>query len=78
MMEKLAELIWKILEPRMEEVIANAYKQGGEDIIRRFAFVYDKIAETAKTDAYADAGAIDIDDLDVELSQTIFEELENV
>lgn len=74
-MEKLAELIWKILEPRMEEVITKAYRQGGEDIIRRFAFVYDKVAETAKADAYADAGAIDFDELDEELSQTVFEEL---
>ena len=77
-MEKLAELIWKILEPRLDDVIERAYIKGGEDMIRRFAFVYDAVAKTAKEDAYADAGAIDIDDLDVELSQTIFEELENV
>ena len=75
MMDKLAELIWKILEPRLEDVIQTAYVKGGEDVIRRFAFVYEKVADTAKADAYAEAGAISIEELDEELSQTIFEEL---
>ena len=78
MMEKLAELIWKALEPKIAEVTEKAYIKGGEDMIRRFAFVYDAVAKTANEDVYAEAGAIDIDDLDVELSQTIFEELEDV
>ena len=72
----LADIIWKQLEPRFEETIERAYVKGGEDMIRRFAFVYDAVAKTAKEDAYADAGAIDVDELDVDLSQSIFEELE--
>ena len=72
----LADIIWKQIEPRFEETIERAYVKGGEDMIRRFAFVYDTVAKTAKEDAYAEVGAIDIDDLDVDLSQSIFEELE--
>ena len=77
-MEKLAELIWKILEPRLEKVITDAYKKGGEDIIRRFAFVYDEVRNIAREDAMAEAGEIPIEEIDEELSQTIFEELENI
>lgn len=78
MAEKLAELIWKQLEPRVKQVAEDAYKRGAEDVIRRFAFVYDTVAKTAREDAYAEAGVIDIGELDEELSQTIFEEIENV
>lgn len=77
MIEKLAELIWKILEPRIDELLERAYVKGSEDIIRRFAYVYDTVAKTAREDAYVEAGAIEIDDLDEELSKTIFEELED-
>lgn len=75
MMEKLAELIWKILEPRLEDVIQKAYAKGAEDIIRRFAFVYDAVGEMAKQEAYAEAGAIPIEEINEEFSQTVFEEL---
>jgi len=75
MAEKLAELIWKILEPRLEEIIEKAYAKGGEDVIRRFAFVYDTVAQTAKADVYAEMGAIPIEEVDEEFSQTVFEEL---
>ena len=73
MMEKLAELIWKILEPRMEEVIEEAYEKGASDIVTKLAFVFDVVRDKAREEGLADTGAIDIDDLDVELSQTIFE-----
>lgn len=65
----LNELIKKHMQPIIKDAMEEAYKQGAEDTIRRFAFVYDVVRQTAKTDAYADAGAIDIeeiaDDMDV-------------
>lgn len=75
MMDKLAELIWKILEPRLEEVITKAYAQGGEDLLRRFGFIYEEVRRIAREDAYAEAGAIPIEEVDEEFSQTVFEEL---
>lgn len=71
MFEKLAEIIWKMLEPKIAEVAEESYKQGAEDTIRRFAFVYEAIAKTAKEDVYADAGAIPIE----EISKAKYEEL---
>ena len=60
---KLADMIWKQIEPKFEESIEKAYVKGGEDMIRRFAFVYDAVAKTAKEDAYAQAGAIEIPEI---------------
>lgn len=74
----IADIIWKQLEPRMKKVAEEAYKQGAEDVIRRFAFVYDTVATKAKEDAYAEVGAIDLDNLDEELSMKIFEEIGDV
>ena len=71
MTDKLAELIWKILEPRLEEVIQKAYVKGGEDVIRRFAYIYEAVGEMAKQDAYAEAGMIPIE----EISKEQYEEL---
>ena len=66
MIDKIAELIWEKLEPKVKEATQEAYKQGAEDTIRRFAFVYDTIAQTAKADAYAEAGMIDIEQISTE------------
>ena len=71
MLDKLTEMIWAKLEPKIAEVAEKAYKQGAEDTIRRFAFVYDAIAKTAKEDAYTEAGAIPIE----EITKEQFEEL---
>ena len=60
---KLADMIWKQIEPKFEESIEKAYVKGGEDMIRRFAFVYDAVAKTAKADAFAQAGAIEIPEI---------------
>lgn len=69
-------IIRKYMQPIIKETQEEAYKQGAEDVIRRFAFVYDEVRRLAKEDAYAEAGAIPIDELDEELSQSIFEEVE--
>lgn len=63
MFDKLAELIWAKLEPRIAKVVEDAYKRGADDTIRRFSFVYDAIAKTAKEDVYAEAGAVDIQEI---------------
>ena len=57
------ELLKKYMKPIIKEATEEAYKQGAEDTIRRFAFVYDVVRQTAKADAYADAGAIDIEEI---------------
>lgn len=62
------EKLFEMLEPRMKKMVEDAYKQGAEDTIRRFAFVYDTVAQTAKADAYAEAGAIDIKEIDGEFN----------
>lgn len=64
----IIEKIYEMLEPKMEQMVEDAYKKGAEDTIRRFAFVYDTIAQTAKADAYAEAGAIDITEIDGDLN----------
>lgn len=56
-------ILRKYMQPIIKETQEEAYKQGAEDTIRRFAFVYDVVRQTAKTDAYADAGAIDIEEI---------------
>ena len=67
----IQEMIRKALKPIMAEVAEEAYKQGAEDVIRRFAFVYDAVGEMAKRDVYADIGAIDTE----ELSPEVFDEI---
>lgn len=56
-------ILRKYMQPIIKETQEEAYKQGAEDTIRRFAFVYDVVRQTAKADAYADAGAIDIEEI---------------
>ena len=57
-------ILRKYMQPIIKEAQTEAYKQGAEDTIRRFAFVYDTIGQKAKEDAWADAGAIPIDEID--------------
>jgi len=57
------ELLRKYMQPIIKEAAEEAYKQGAEDTIRRFAFVYDTIGQKAKEDAWAEAGAIPIEDI---------------
>ena len=71
----LADIIWKQLEPRFEETIERAYVKGGEDVIRRFAFVYDAIAKTAKEDVYTNAGAIPIEEISKEQFDAIVDDM---
>ena len=82
MLDKIVDLIWERLEPRIERACAEGYKKGeihgyvagkedgyvesADDIIRRMTTVYDVVRHNAQIDAYADAGAIDIKDISAE------------
>ena len=57
------EILKKYMQPIIKEAQTEAYKQGAEDTIRRFAFVYDTIGQKAKEDAWAEAGAISIEEI---------------
>lgn len=72
------EILRKYMQPIIKETQEEAYKQGAEDTIRRFAFVYDEVRNIAREDARAEAGEIPIEEIDEEYSQTIFEEIANV
>ena len=71
-------ILRKYMQPIIKDAQEEAYKQGAEDVIRRFAFVYDEVRNIAREDARAEAGEITIEEIDEELSQTIFEEIANV
>ena len=71
-------ILRKYMQPIIKDAQEEAYKQGAEDVIRRFAFVYDEVRNIAREDAMAEAGEIPIEEIDEELSQTIFEEIANV
>jgi len=62
------ELLRKYMQPIIKDAQEEAYKKGAEDTIRRFAFVYDTIAQKAKEDAWTEAGAIDIEEITDDLS----------
>ena len=71
-------ILRKYMQPIIKDATEEAYKQGAEDTIRRFAFVYDEVRNIAREDARAEAGEIPIEEIDEEYSQTIFEEIANV
>ena len=71
-------ILRKYMQPIIKDAQEEAYKQGAEDVIRRFAFVYDEVRNLAREDAMAEAGEIPIEEIDEEYSQTIFEEIANV
>ena len=56
-------ILRKYMQPIIKETQEEAYKQGAEDTIRRFAFVYDEVRNLAREDAMAEAGAIPIDEI---------------
>ena len=60
-------ILRKYMQPIVKDAQEEAYKQGAEDTIRRFAFVYDAIAQKAKEEAWAEAGAINIAELEDDL-----------
>ena len=60
-------ILRKYMQPIIKETQEEAYKQGAEDTIRRFAFVYDVVAQKAKEEAWAEAGAINIEELEDDL-----------
>ena len=71
----LQEMMAKAMKPIIAEVAEESYKRGAEDILRRFAFVYDAVRQTAKADALAEIAGIDIPELDEQLSQKVFDEV---
>ena len=72
------EILRRYMQPIIKDATEEAYKKGAEDVIRRFAFVYDEVRNIAREDARAEAGEIPIEEIDEEYSQTIFEEIANV
>lgn len=71
----IQELIRKTLKPIIDESLTEAYKQGSEDTIRRFAFVYDVVAQTARADEEARRGEISIEDIEDAVYEEIDREL---
>ena len=61
-------ILRKYMQPIIKDAQEEAYKQGAEDTIRRFAFVYDEVRNIAREDAMAEAGAIPIEDLSDEFN----------
>lgn len=61
-------ILRKYMQPIIKDAQEEAYKQGAEDTIRRFAFVYDEVRKLAKEDAMAEAGAIYIEDVEDDLN----------
>ena len=61
-------ILRKYMQPIIKETQEEAYKQGAEDVIRRFAFVYDEVRNLAREDAMAEAGAIHIEDIEDDLN----------
>ncbi len=56
-------ILRKYMQPNIKDAQEEAYKQGAEDTIRRFAFVYDEVRNLAREDAMAEAGAINIEEI---------------
>ena len=56
-------ILRRYMQPIIKDAQEEAYKQGAEDTIRRFAFVYDEVRNLAREDAMAEAGAINIEEI---------------
>lgn len=56
-------ILRKYMQPIIKDAQEEAYKQGAEDVIRRFAFVYDEVRNLAREDAMAEAGEIPIEEI---------------
>ncbi len=56
-------ILRKYMQPIIKDAQEEAYKKGAEDVIRRFAFVYDEVRNLAREDAMAEAGAINIEEI---------------
>lgn len=92
LLDKIAELLWSRIEGRIIAACEEGFKRGEmfgyvsghedgsisgqEDLIRRVTYLYDEVHNQATKDAYAEAGAIDLEELDEELSLDVFDESE--
>ena len=89
--EKITESVWNKLEPKIINACEEGYTRGRiygyveghedgtlsatDDVIRRMTYVYDFIAAKAKEDAYAEAGAIDIEEISKEHFDAIIDDM---
>ena len=56
-------ILRKYMQPIIKDAQEEAYKQGAEDVLRRFGFVYEEVRRIAREDAMAEAGAINIEEI---------------
>lgn len=91
MIDKIIDLIWERLEPKITKAAEEGYKRGeihgyvagkedgyiesADDIIRRMTTVYDVVRQTAKIDAYAEEGAVDISEINNEEFEAVNDDL---
>lgn len=61
-------ILRKYMQPIIKDAQEEAYRQGAEDVLRRFGFVYEEVRRIAREDAYAEAGAIHIEDVEDDLN----------
>ena len=82
LLNKLAEMLWARLEPKIIKACEEGYKRGeltwyssgvadgysecAEDITRRMGQIYEIISQKAREDVYTEAGAIDIEEISKE------------
>ena len=80
--DRIAEMVWAKLEKRIIAACEEGYKRGEtygyveghedggisatDDLMRRLAYLYNFCRETAIKDAYAEAGAIPINEISEE------------
>ena len=57
-------MIRKILKDVIADAYEEGYRKGSADIVERMAFIYDVCRERGRADGMAEAGAIDLDDID--------------
>lgn len=80
--DRIADMVWAKLEGKIIAACEEGYKRGElygyvdgredggqsatDDLIRRLTFLYDAVRQIAKEEAYAEAGAIPINEISEE------------
>ena len=59
----IIEKVYEMLEPKLKQTIAEAYKEGSEDTNRRLLEVYRYGQINGYAQALADNGIIEVDDI---------------
>jgi len=60
----IIEKVYEMLEPRLKQMVAEAYKEGAEDTNRRLLEVYEYGQINGYAQALADNGIIEVDEID--------------